>query len=193
MSMYKVITTSVDEDGYTIAAMKYQTIKFDYIESSYVSKTKRLSQAAHVLVNAPVVFTAADVVIDSPYFFGRTSMTYLVKWQHSPYIINNIVLFQPTYLITVTFPNGTSTTTSTQGSSPDAAGIIHGETRITVPTLQFSFADPSTYAAQLTFTIVATAIGMENSKPVTVVHTQGMLEAPIDANILSTLNIYEGR
>lgn len=189
ISLYKVVATSVDESGYAISAMKFQNIKFDYIENNYTSKASRVLQAARLRVNKSVVFTNADITIDSPYSLNRTTVTYLVKWTHEPYMVGNVIPFLPTYTVSCTFPDGTDTSVAVSGFGADTAGVIHGEARVTVPALVANWLNPDTLTALLTFTIIAKAVGMSDSKPVSAIHTQGVFEG---YNIIEN-NLYEGR
>jgi hypothetical protein len=189
ISLYKVVATSVDENGYSISAMKFQNIKFDYIENNYISKASQVLQAAQLRVNKPVVFTSSDITIDSPYSLNRTTITYLVKWTHEPYMVGDVIPFLPTYTVFCTFPDGTDTFVTVGGFGADVDGVIHGEARVTVPALIANWLNPDTLSAQLVFTIIAKAIGMADSKAVSAVHIQGILEGyPILYN-----SLYEGR
>ena len=167
IQLYKVVSVMYEDDSFTVTAMKYQTLKFDYIDSLYITKQRRAAAINFEEVNAAVTFPTEAFNIDSADNFTQAEITYVVSFIHVPITDGTGVLARQTsYYVRVNFPTGIVRETTVTGLSPASDGKIYGQARVIAPRAFFGLSTDT----EVVITVIASAVGTISSRPATKIY-----------------------
>lgn len=208
---FTITAISLDEGVYTVSGLKYQTVKFDYIEHDRTDARAPVNRLALRSKNNKVIIdpdTDIDFAISLSGVSDHTEVneargiySFNLTWTHIPVMddVSLRLVRKTTYKVACKFPNGSTSIFHTDGNHTELYkttdvvfkvgettdteyDYVYGELTIPIPNQVFDELEGDENLV-FTFTITASCNGADDSPAVTV--TKSIYAGDINYNVIS--------